>query len=222
MGDRRPWNGGKGYGRNRPIPVPVPQQRISGTLKICDPRSGSGLIEVDSEFYTAPGTSVPSQVLLASNALDARGLPAESLQDVAVEFQLCRAPGKGYQLQAAAITLPGGIPLTLEALENRQIVSSDLFTGSVARWNATQGWGLIKADETVALPPFVQAKLMQQAKSAAIRAGAANKEEDPEEELIYVRRSDLESGVQLCKGSKVVYKIYVDDKGVGACGVSLV
>ncbi|CAE7817641.1 unnamed protein product [Symbiodinium microadriaticum] len=220
MGDGQPWKGGKGYGRARPNPVPVPQQRFSGTLKICDPRSGSGLIEVDSEFYTAPGTSVPSQVLLASNALDARGLPAESLRDVAVEFQLCRAPGKGYQLQATAISLPGGIPLTLEALENRQIVSSDLFGGSVARWNASQGWGLIKADASAALPPFVQAKLMQQAQQAASRA-AASREEDPQEELIYVRRSDLESGVQLCKGSKVVYKIYVDDKGVGACGVSL-
>ncbi|OLQ13352.1 hypothetical protein AK812_SmicGene2597 [Symbiodinium microadriaticum] len=214
MGDGQPWKGGKGYGRARPNPVPVPQQRFSGTLKICDPRSGSGLIEVDSEFYTAPGTSVPSQVLLASNALDARGLPAESLRDVAVEFQLCRAPGKGYQLQAVRVR-PAD-----QALENRQIVSSDLFGGSVARWNASQGWGLIKADASAALPPFVQAKLMQQAQQAASRA-AASREEDPQEELIYVRRSDLESGVQLCKGSKVVYKIYVDDKGVGACGVSL-
>jgi len=125
------------------------------------------------------------------------------------------------QAQAYNVTLPGGIPLTQAALENRQAVGGQTYRGEVHMWSWKQGWGFIKADASVALPPNVQAKLTQQTQAAAAKA-LANGKQGSEEELLYVRRSDLAPGVQLQKGAQVMFQIYLDDKGVGTCDVQTI
>ncbi|CAE8646269.1 unnamed protein product, partial [Polarella glacialis] len=119
------------------------------------------------------------------------------------------------------VTLPGGLPLTQEALENRQLVGGQTYLGEVTLWNMSQGWGFIRADSSMPLPPHVQARLTQQTKVALQRAAARGKH-GSEEELLYVRKTDVREGVQLDKGFAVMFKLYVDDKGVGACDVQAI
>ncbi|CAL1156769.1 unnamed protein product [Cladocopium goreaui] len=119
---------------------------------------------------------LPSAVPLAKQALPP-GVPLEILDDLAVEFSLGGSP-----LEAFSLTLPGGLPLTLEALENRQVINSHLYYGQVVRWNGMKRWGLIRA-EAAGLPPFVQAKLMQQA--AASRSHEDVEPHPHPEELLY-------------------------------------
>jgi cold shock CspA family protein len=93
------------------------------------------------------------------------------------------------------------------ALENRKIIGGRIYRGEMQLWNEAQGWGFIKADSDLPLPPHVQARLR--------RPGS-------KEELVYVRRADVAPGERLQKGLLVMFQVYIDDKGVGACGLHLI
>eukprot|EP00440_Ansanella_granifera_P025764 gb/GFBE01027974.1/.p1 GENE.gb/GFBE01027974.1/~~gb/GFBE01027974.1/.p1 ORF type:complete len:191 (+),score=49.12 gb/GFBE01027974.1/:1-573(+) len=187
------------------------QQRYTGTLKFYNSRQGNGVIVVDPGFEPVEGIPVPAELHCGSADIDAGGGQAPRMENVAVEFGICKIAPTVEALKACKVTLPGGLPMTLEALENRQVVNGHTYFGEVARWNDLQGWGFIKADPAVPLPPFVQAKLAQQAQASS-----------QGEELIYLRKSDLMEGVKIDKGSQVMFRAYVDDKGVGACRIQAV
>jgi cold shock CspA family protein len=134
--------------------------------------------------------------------VNAGGEQLRRMDNLRVEFGICSA-SNGVPM-ASNMTLPGRIPLTLAALENRKIIGGRIYRGEMQRWNEAQGWGFIKADSDLPLPPHVQARLC--------RLGSD----------VYVRRADVAPGERLQKGLLVMFQVYIDDKGVGACGLRLI
>jgi len=193
--------------------------RYTGSLKFYNPKAGYGYITVDPGYPAVEGSTIPSELRVERSEINAGGKQPQWMQNLAVEFGIwttSRGVPKAYN-----VTLPGGIPLTQSALENRQAVGGQTYRGEVQMWNWKQGWGFIKADPSVTLPPNVQAKLTQQTQAAAQKALAKGKQ-GSEEELLYVRRSDCAPGVRLQKGTQVMFQIYIDDKGVGTCEVQTI
>lgn len=190
--------------------------RYTGIMKFYNPRSGYGYITVDPGHV---GGEVPAELRMERSEVNAGGGQPGSMQNVTVEFGIWKT-SKDI-LKAYNVTLPGGIPLTVANLENRQAASTQMYRGEVSMWNFRAGWGFIKADPSVPLPPHVQEKMTQQAQEAKKRAVERGKE-GSDEELLYVRRDDILPGVQMNKGMQVMFQIYVDDKGVGATQVQAI
>jgi len=191
--------------------------RYTGNLKFYNPAYGYGYVTVDPSFVVEGG-AVPAQLRVERSEINAGGKQPQWMQNCAVEFGIwttTRGHNKAYNM-----TLPGGAHLTQDALENREVVGGQKYSGEVQVWNFRSGWGFIKADESTPLPPHVQAKLKEQTEAASARATARGKT-GSNEELVYVRRSDLAPGVRLDKGNRVTFEVYLDDKGVGAFGVQV-
>jgi len=193
-------------------------KRFTGSLKFYNPRFGYGSISVDPN-NAVEGQTLPTELWVERSEVNAGGEQPPWMENLAVEFGIwktSRDVPKAYN-----VTLPGGLALTKAALENRQAVGAQTYCGTVQLWNWRQGWGFIKSDPSVPLPPNAQAKLTQQMQEAAARA-VARGQKSSEDELLYVRRSDVVAGVKLEKGMQVMFHIYMDDKGVGACDVQIV
>eukprot|EP00931_Biecheleriopsis_adriatica_P036579 TRINITY_DN21062_c0_g1_i1.p1 TRINITY_DN21062_c0_g1~~TRINITY_DN21062_c0_g1_i1.p1 ORF type:complete len:200 (+),score=37.16 TRINITY_DN21062_c0_g1_i1:106-705(+) len=190
--------------------------RYTGTLKFYNPKQALGYIIVDPGYPPVEGIVIPPEVRCGPTDFITGGGAPQRMEGVAVEYGICRVAPNVDSLKACAVTLPGGLPLTLEALENRQMIPGQTYLGEVVRWNDVQGWGFIRLEPCIQLPPFLQAKLAQQAQAASERSQGV------QEELVYLRRTDVQEGVQIDRGSQIMFRIYADDKGVGACRVEVV
>jgi len=189
--------------------------RYTGTMKFFDAKYGYGYITLDAGY----AEDVPKELKVERTEINAGGQQPQWMSNLAVEFGIwktSRGAARAYN-----VTLPGGIPLTQEALENRQKVGGQAFTGEVKLWNWRQGYGFIKADASVPLPPNVTAKLAEQNAAAAQKATAKGKTPTADEELLYFRKADVNQGTEIDEAKKVKFELYIDDKGAGACNVSL-
>merc|ERR1719174_2505514 len=132
-----------------------------------------------------------------------------------VEFGIWMTPNGNAK--AYNMTLPGGLPVTRAAIENRiDSVGSQRYRGEVQLWNWQQRWGFIKVAQGTKLPPNVEAKLQLQAEQARAKAVSNGKEASTQEELLYFRSGDTKPGSKVQKGSQVTFQVYTDDKGAGA------
>ncbi|CAE8590440.1 unnamed protein product, partial [Polarella glacialis] len=107
------------------------------------------------------------------------------------------------------MTLPGGVPITVAAIENR-ITHEGSLSGKVRVWNWSQGWGLVQPFDLSSFPAPVLLR-MQELHAVAIARGKAR-----EEGLLYFRKEDVVEGVKLHPGMDVLFDVYTDDKGAGA------
>jgi len=182
--------------------------RYTGTLKFFNPRRGFGYVTMDQGYDV--DASVPLDLRVEREEVNAGGQRPMPMQNLAVEFGIWitdRQKHKVYNM-----TLPGGHPLSQDALENRITMGSDAFTGTIAIWNWRHGWGFIRCDANSVLPPRVVTKLAQQ-QQAAIDRGRHVSMND---KMFYFRRGDCTQGMQPTKDLPVSFQLYIDDKGVGA------
>jgi len=201
--------------------------RYTGMLKFYNQRSGYGYINVDPGFSAPadnPEEAVPTELRVERSEINADGQQPQFMQNVKVEFGIWKTTrdvpkARPDSWQAYNVTLPGGIALTQPNLENRQAPDAQMYRGEVQMWNWK--WGFIKADPNPPLPENVQLKLTQQTEEAKKRAEEKGRE-GSDEELIYIRKDDVQPGVKLQKGTQVMFQIYLDDKGVGACQVQAI
>jgi len=185
--------------------------RYTGTLKFFSPRGGFGFVVMDQGYDVDP--SVPSELKVDKDEVNSGGQQPGYMQNLAVEFGIYksqRGPYKVYNM-----TLPGGHPLTQDALENRISMGLGSYRGEVVIWNARFGFGFIRPDPSVIMPQKVLAKLEAQASAARARGRHVS-----EDKLLYFRRADVTSGLNIFQGSQVGYQIYIDDKGAGASDVT--
>ncbi|CAE8678589.1 unnamed protein product, partial [Polarella glacialis] len=121
--------------------VGPPGHRYAGNLKFYNPKNGYGYIEVDADSRKVAaqgeeGLEFASQLRVERSEVNAGGKQPQWMQNVAVEFGIwktSRDVPKAYD-----VTLPGGLPLTQEALENRQLVGGQTYLGEVTLWNMSQ------------------------------------------------------------------------------------
>merc|ERR1719210_622559 len=104
--------------------------------------------------------SVPTQLRVDREEVNAGGQNPVFMENLAVEFGIYKTPKNQYKVYN--MTLPGGHPLTQDALENRISMGPQSYTGEVAIWNWRNGRGFIRMAQHIVLPPRVAAKLAQQ------------------------------------------------------------
>merc|ERR1719217_1651273 len=105
------------------------------------------------------------------------------------------------------MTLPGGMPITLDAVDNRQVVPNQSYTGEIEYDGWGKRHGYIKMAPGAALPPHVTAKLQEMNKEAQEKGRSFT------DGLIYFNKDDLEKGFWPKKEDKVTFKVYTDNRG---------
>jgi cold shock CspA family protein len=188
--------------------------RYTGTLKFFAPGRGFGYVTMDQGYDVPP--DVPIELKVETVEVNASGQRPMPMRDLPVEFGIYKRPkGALSTFLVYNMTLPGGHPLTQDALENRITMGSQSYSGSVAIWNWRQGWGFIRADPLTVLPPRVVTKLAQQQQAAIARGRKVT----ADEKMFYFRRTDCLEGLNPVRDMQVTFQLYIDDKGVGACEV---
>jgi len=185
--------------------------RYTGNLKFFDPRRGFGYLQMDQGYDVPP--DVPPGLRVETAEVNAGGKKAQPMQNIAVEFGIYKTKRNTYQVYN--MTLPGGHPLTQDALENRITMGAQQYQGVVAIWNWRNGWGFIRADPTSVLPPRVVTKLAQQQQAALARGRKVS----ADEKMFYFRKADCMPGFAPRQGMQLSFQIYLDDKGVGAADI---
>ncbi|CAJ1420298.1 unnamed protein product [Effrenium voratum] len=189
--------------------------RYTGTVKFFDQFRGFGWVIIDDGF--AMDDPVPKEIKVDAIELNSAGKPLRMRIDkLAIEFGIVKGKTPDSYM-AYNVTLPGGTPITQEALEHRQEEGSQRYSGTIQWWHRWQGWGHILPDPDSKFPPAVQQKLDETAAQAAAKAKS---EEKGNEKLLYFRKADCEWTLRPDLGKKVTFGVYVDDKGAGARDVT--
>jgi len=192
--------------------------RYSGTLKFYDNKNGYGYITLSGKV---PVSDLSGDLRVEMSEVNFGGLKSDLPMipnDTPVEFGIWKT--KKEQYKAYNMCMQGGEPFTRDALEHRQVKGNTLYQGEISFWNWRQGWGFINPASANFQAPVKQA-LAKQAAAAAEKAKKNGKDAPANANDIYLRRSDVPPGTRLNQGSKVKFNIYVDDRGVGACNLSL-
>lgn len=191
--------------------------RYTGTLKFYNPIRGFGYISIEPGYAVDP--DVPTDLRVERSEVNSGTSAPGWMQDLKVEFGIWKTKRDAYK--AYNMTLPGGVPVTIEALENRKPSGAQTYRGEVVLSNWRQGWGFVKPDPSHQLPAEVIQKLVEQTKVASDKATQTGRTCSGEQ-LLYFRKSDVAAGVLLKKGMQVMFQIYTDDKGAGACQIQTV
>jgi len=184
--------------------------RYTGTLKFYRSQKGFGYVEMDKGFKT-PET-IPEEIRVEEAEVNCGGKKPFGLKDVKVEFGIWKT--KKGAFKAYNMTLPKGIPITKDALENRKITSPTLFKGTVVKNMWKQGYGYVAPTAGQKIPKNVTDKMAAMKKETESKGKKVT-----EEPVLYFRSADVEEGKWLKKEQEVQFKIYIDDKGVGACEI---
>lgn len=184
-------------------------QRFNGTLKFYNPARWFGYIVVDDG--QGLGEEVPKEIRVDESEMNCGGRrPQQRLENVRVEFGIVRNRREAYL--AYNVCMEGGQPFTKPNLEHRQVVDLTEYHGTVNFFNARAGWGFITPVAGSIFPPVVQ-ESMHAALEKAKQKGKPGAD-------IYFARLDCVSGFKPQQGNTVVFKLYMDDKGVGACEIN--
>eukprot|EP00928_Gymnodinium_smaydae_P047482 TRINITY_DN31699_c0_g1_i1.p1 TRINITY_DN31699_c0_g1~~TRINITY_DN31699_c0_g1_i1.p1 ORF type:complete len:324 (+),score=97.37 TRINITY_DN31699_c0_g1_i1:55-1026(+) len=182
--------------------------RYKGTLMFYSAKTGAGKVKIDEG--QADLADVPAEIRVETAEVNCGGKQPFNIQnqELPVEFGVWKTKKGLYKVYN--MTLQGGAPLTLEAVEHRKDVGATKYTGTVAVNMWKQGYGFILPDAVSSLPAEVAEKMQQP------RVG----KEDTAEKMLYFREADVEENKWLKKGQEVTFQVYVDDKGAGAMKIA--
>mmetsp|Transcript_77123 Transcript_77123/g.229784 ORF Transcript_77123/g.229784 Transcript_77123/m.229784 type:complete len:216 (+) Transcript_77123:79-726(+) len=129
-----------------------------------------------------------------------------------------KGKGKGKGKRRFAAPLSSKFWERKEEEENREVIGSETFAGVIQRYSVKQGWGFIMPDYPNDLPQEVKDRLAKSCKEAEAEGKEVS---DPNH--LYFRKPDVNhtDGFKLSKDAPVTFSVYVDDKGAGACDVSM-
>lgn len=185
--------------------------RYSGKLKFYDPERGFGYVLLDDGF--ALDEPVPKDLRVETAEVNAGGKAPKYMKDVLVEFGIWKTTKGFYKVYN--MTLPGGVPMTTEALENRNVMDQTTYTGEIVTWSWRQGYGWISPDAGTKFPKAAQAKITEMEEATKAKGKSVE-----HVNAVYFRRGDiLEGSDKLDKGARVSFQLYTDDKGVGATNI---
>eukprot|EP00913_Durusdinium_trenchii_P014259 g13377.t1 len=127
--------------------------RYTGTVKFFDQFRGFGWVSIDDGF--AMEDPVPKEIKVDLVELNTGGKSLRMRIDkLAIEFGIIK--GKNGEFMAYNVTLPGGTPITQEAIEHRQEEGAgQRYSGVIQWWHRWQGWGHILPDPGCTFPAAV-------------------------------------------------------------------
>lgn len=184
--------------------------RYTGTLKFYRSKSGYGYVTMDKGFKTTE--TVPEDLRVEEAEVNCGGKKPFGMKDIKVEFGIWKTKKDAFKVYN--MTLPKGIPITKDALENRKITSPTLFKGTIVKNMWRQGYGYVEPAAGQKIPPAVTTKMAAMKKETEEKGKKVT-----EGNVLYFRSADIEDGKWLKKEQEVQFKIYTDDKGVGACEI---
>jgi len=189
-------------------------QRYKGMLKFYVPKQGYGYVAIDEGLSL--GEDAPKELRVEEPEVNCGGKrPTSFMENTPVEFGIVK--NKKGQYMVYNMTMPGGVPLSKANLEHRELQGAQTFRGTISHFHWRQGWGFIVPETTSFLPPHIQQALVKQQEAAK----AKSKKEEMPTQVFYFTKNDVARDVNPKQDLKVVFKAYLDDKGVGACDVSL-
>jgi len=190
-------------------------KRYTGTLKFYVPKQGYGYVTVDDG--NSLDESVPKELRVEAPEVNCAGRrPTGFLESTAVEFGIVK--NRKGQFNVYNMTLPNGVPMTKANVEHRETPGDQTFRGTISHYQPWQGWGFIAPENASLLPPHIQQALAKQQAAAKVKS---KKDEEPAQ-VFYFTKADVSKGCNAKKDMKVIFKVYLDDKGAGACDVTAV
>jgi len=190
-------------------------KRYTGTLKFYVPKQGYGYVTVGEQGLDA---AVPKELRVEAPEINAGGKrPTSFVENTPVEFGIVKNRKGNFAVYN--MTLPGCVAMTKANVEHRVAQGDQSFQGTISQYHAWNGWGFILPDTASSLPANIQEALTKQQAAAKAKS---KKDEDPAQ-VFYFTKADVSRGdgyPKLQKDSKVTFKVYLDDKGAGACDVA--
>merc|ERR1712187_1109146 len=121
--------------------------------------------------------------------------------------QLAERKAKFEELNAAKIVK-----------EERQVLPGPYLQGEIAHRASSMAW--IKPLNPEKIPAAAMSTLAAMNKESKAKAEAAGRNTSVDDNSIYMRFADnKQEGLSMKKGNQVKFKLYTDNKGVGACEV---
>jgi len=186
--------------------------RYTGMLKFYDAAQGFGYIKMDEGY--ALDEDVGKEVRVERAEVNAGGRQPINMKETQVEFGIWKTKKDAYK--AYNMTLPGTVPITQGALENRKMHGNRAFQGTVELYNWRQGWGFIKVNAGINLPANINKKIAEMRQASEEKGKTVS---DATDKILYFRKDDIQKGVRLEKDQAVSFQVYTDDKGAGACEI---
>jgi cold shock CspA family protein len=192
--------------------------RFTGILKYYDGKKGMGKV-VLKDTSSIDLSGVPRELLVEDTEVNCGGKRAggmfEKRHDVEVEFGIWK--NSKDQFKVYNMTLLGGVHFSSEALDRREVASSDTFSGTICQWWWKQGWGFITPQDEAKLPQKVKNRLSEMQAAAQRKAGERTLREKAK--VLYFSRYDVSKEFTPKKGGSCIFQIYIDAKGVGATNI---
>lgn len=184
--------------------------RYTGNLKFYDPMRCMGWVALDTGFDIDP--KIPQELKVEQAEVNCGGDNPPRMENLQVEFGIWQTPRGDYKVYN--MTLPGGVPISVMQVENRQVHEGVSLTGKVQSWSSAKGYGFVAPDHPDQLPALVVTKLMETREAAEAKGRPQSTEK-----VLYFRKSDVADELHLTEGDQVTFEVYTDDKGAGACNI---
>eukprot|EP00747_Dinoflagellata_sp_TGD_P167736 gnl/TRDRNA2_/TRDRNA2_192729_c0_seq1.p1 gnl/TRDRNA2_/TRDRNA2_192729_c0~~gnl/TRDRNA2_/TRDRNA2_192729_c0_seq1.p1 ORF type:complete len:326 (+),score=63.32 gnl/TRDRNA2_/TRDRNA2_192729_c0_seq1:66-1043(+) len=196
--------------------------RYTGILKFYDTKKGFGYVTIDS-----PPAGIQKDIMVDRSEINMKDKQPQWMENIVVECGIFRnenGQARAYNVMPHDRLLTPAASVQAEkrvddSLDNRVVIKGQKFSGRVQIWNGQQRWGFIDPDTYCPLPPQVKAKLAEQAAAAKHRAEARGHASSAKSELLYFRGQDVVEGTSVQVDTPVMFQLYTDDKGAGACHV---
>merc|ERR1719321_373612 len=159
--------------------------RYTGELKFYRSKKGFGYVEMDEGFKTPE--ALPEELRVEEAEVNCGGKKPFGLKDVKVEFGVWKTKKGAFKVYN--MTLPKGIPITKDALENRKITSPTLFKGTIVKNMWKQGYGYVEPAAGQKIPANVTTKMAAMKKETEEKGKKVT-----DGNALYFRSADVEDG----------------------------
>mmetsp|Transcript_104592 Transcript_104592/g.196943 ORF Transcript_104592/g.196943 Transcript_104592/m.196943 type:complete len:214 (-) Transcript_104592:91-732(-) len=106
------------------------------------------------------------------------------------------------------------------AKEGRKTVGNVLHEGTIVKYYRNE-YGWIKPSNLFKLPKAVKDKMQEMTAENKAKAEEHKRDDTWDEEMLYFRKADVVGFpmIKLTRDMEVKFKVYVDEKGAGACDI---
>jgi len=195
------------------------QTRFTGHVKFYNAARGFGYVVMEDGYANVD--HVPKELRVARHEIRSGDEAPLLAQELKVEFGIVKNLKENWACYN--LTLPGGEAVSRNVVEQRKTQGSASFTGTVQFFDRSKGFGYIKPDGEDKFPAAVDAALEQSQEKAKSKLEKKGKDKKASgmDALLFFRRGDVVSEGLVARGGKAEFKLYLDNRGAGACDVKI-
>lgn len=189
--------------------------RFLGNVKWFDFKKGFGYVNLQEGYAIDEG--VPTEFRIDRNEINS-GEEAPMLSDkMEIEFGIQKSEKGVYSCYH--VTLPGGETISRAIAEGRKDLSKSSFKGTIQFWSWKNGMGFVVPENAEKLPKEYKEALKAD-KEKRDKKASKNGKDASDDAAVYFGRNDKVGEDGFKKGDSVTFKLYLDNKGIGACEVT--